>query len=189
MEEIIQVTRNFSPSFKIGQGGFGAVYKAKLLDGTVVAVKRAKKVVQIVFSLFLYSIVSYLCGMRMLAVTSTTQKLLVNYLFPLQSVQEKHLGVEFQSEVQTLSRVEHLNLVKFYGFLDQEDERIVVVEYVPNGTLREHLDCEFLWHLSYFVCLWVALVLRPKHWFFCGYNLIKGLLQAFMETFWTSLLV
>ena len=29
---------------KIGQGGFGAVYKAKLLDGTVVAVKRAKKV-------------------------------------------------------------------------------------------------------------------------------------------------
>jgi len=44
MEEIFQVTRNFSPPFKIGQGGFGAVYKAKLLDGTVVAVKRAKKV-------------------------------------------------------------------------------------------------------------------------------------------------
>jgi len=44
MEEIFQVTRNFSPSFKIGQGGFGAVYKAKLLDGTVVSVKRAKMV-------------------------------------------------------------------------------------------------------------------------------------------------
>lgn len=99
MEEIFQVTRNFSPSFKIGQGGFGAVYKAKLLDGTVVAVKRAKK-----------------------------------------SVYEKHLGVEFQSEIQTLSRVEHLNLVKFFGYLEQGDERIVVVEYVPNGTLREHLD-------------------------------------------------
>ncbi|XP_061341285.1 calmodulin-binding receptor-like cytoplasmic kinase 2 [Gastrolobium bilobum] len=100
MEEIFKVTRNFSPSFKIGQGGFGAVYKAKLMDGTVVAVKRAKK-----------------------------------------SVYEKHLGVEFQSEIQTLSRVEHLNLVKFYGYLEQEDERIVVVEYVSNGTLREHLDC------------------------------------------------
>jgi hypothetical protein len=45
MEEIIQATRNFSPSFKIGQGGFGAVYKTKLRDGTIVAVKRAKKVV------------------------------------------------------------------------------------------------------------------------------------------------
>ncbi|RZB59409.1 Calmodulin-binding receptor-like cytoplasmic kinase 2 isoform B [Glycine soja] len=100
MEEIFRVTRNFSPSFKIGQGGFGAVYRAKLLDGTVVAVKRAKK-----------------------------------------SVYEKHLGVEFQSEIQTLSRVEHLNLVKFFGYLEQEDERIIVVEYVPNGTLREHLDC------------------------------------------------
>lgn len=49
IEEIFRATRNFSPSFKIGQGGFGAVYKAKLLDGTVVAVKRAKKVVLIVF--------------------------------------------------------------------------------------------------------------------------------------------
>jgi len=57
---------------------------------------------------------------------------------------EKHLGVEFQSEIQTLSRVEHLNLVKFFGYLEQEDERIIVVEHVPNGTLREHLDCEFL---------------------------------------------
>ncbi|KAF7826078.1 calmodulin-binding receptor-like cytoplasmic kinase 2 [Senna tora] len=100
MEDIFQATRNFSPTFKVGQGGFGTVYKAKLQDGTVVAIKRAKK-----------------------------------------SLYEKHLGVEFQSEIQTLSRVEHLNLVKFYGYLEQEDERIIVVEYVPNGTLREHLDC------------------------------------------------
>ncbi|KAF4386681.1 calmodulin-binding receptor-like cytoplasmic kinase 2 [Cannabis sativa] len=100
MEGINRVTRNFSPSFKIGQGGFGTVYKAKLADGTTVAIKRAKK-----------------------------------------SVYDKHLGVEFQSEIRTLAQVEHLNLVKFYGFLEHEDERIVVVEYVPNGTLREHLDC------------------------------------------------
>ena len=51
--------------------------------------------------------------------------------------------MEFQSEIQTLAKVEHLSLVKFYGYLEYEDERIVVVEYVPNGTLREHLDCEF----------------------------------------------
>ncbi|KAG7990458.1 hypothetical protein I3843_02G026000 [Carya illinoinensis] len=100
MEDILKATRNFSPSFKIGQGGFGTVYKGRLEDGTVVAVKRAKK-----------------------------------------SVYDKHLGVEFQSEIRTLARVEHLNLVRFYGCLEHEDERIVVVEYVPNGTLREHLDC------------------------------------------------
>ncbi|KAL7002469.1 Calmodulin-binding receptor-like cytoplasmic kinase 2 [Sarracenia purpurea var. burkii] len=100
MAEIYKATRNFSPIFKIGQGGFGTVYKGRLGDGTLVAIKRAKK-----------------------------------------SVYDKHLGVEFQSEIRTLAQVEHLNLVKYYGYLDHEDEKIVVVEYVPNGTLREHLDC------------------------------------------------
>uniref|UniRef100_A0A1D1XPD2 non-specific serine/threonine protein kinase n=1 Tax=Anthurium amnicola TaxID=1678845 RepID=A0A1D1XPD2_9ARAE len=100
MAEINKATRNFSPSCKIGQGGFGTVYKGKIDDGTFVAIKRAKKIIH-----------------------------------------QKHLGVEFQSEVQTLARVEHLNLVRFYGYLEHEDERIIVVEYVPSGTLREHLDC------------------------------------------------
>ncbi|XP_077240269.1 calmodulin-binding receptor-like cytoplasmic kinase 2 isoform X2 [Tasmannia lanceolata] len=100
MAQISKATRNFSPSYKIGQGGFGTVYKGRLEDGTFVAVKRAKKMVY-----------------------------------------DKHLGVEFQSEIRTLARVEHLNLVRFHGYLEHEDERIVVVEYVPNGTLREHLDC------------------------------------------------
>lgn len=44
MEEILKATKNFSPSLKIGQGGFGTVYKATLDDGTPIAVKRAKKV-------------------------------------------------------------------------------------------------------------------------------------------------
>ncbi|KAH7513095.1 hypothetical protein FEM48_Zijuj12G0160100 [Ziziphus jujuba var. spinosa] len=100
IEDIYKATKNFSPNFKIGQGGFGTVYKGRLADGTFVAIKRAKK-----------------------------------------SLYDKHLGTEFQSEIRTLAQVEHLNLVKFYGYLEQKDERIVVVEYVPNGTLREHLDC------------------------------------------------
>ncbi|XP_011023302.1 PREDICTED: calmodulin-binding receptor-like cytoplasmic kinase 2 isoform X4 [Populus euphratica] len=100
MEEIYTATRNFSPTFKIGQGDFGTVYKGRLQDGTAVAIKRAKK-----------------------------------------SVNDKHLDEEFQSEIRTLAQVEHLHLVKFYGYLEHEDERIVLMEYVPNGTLREHLDC------------------------------------------------
>ncbi|PIA49265.1 hypothetical protein AQUCO_01300251v1 [Aquilegia coerulea] len=98
--EIYKATRNFSPSLKIGQGGFGTVYKGRLEDGTFVAVKRAKK-----------------------------------------NVYDKHIGIEFQSEIKMLARVEHMNLVRCHGYLEHEDEKIVVVEYVPNGTLREHLDC------------------------------------------------
>ncbi|XP_026663634.2 calmodulin-binding receptor-like cytoplasmic kinase 1 isoform X2 [Phoenix dactylifera] len=57
------------------------------------------------------------------------------------NVYDKHLSIEFQNEIRILARVEHLNLVRFYGFLEYEDERIIIVEFVPNGTLREHLDC------------------------------------------------
>ncbi|GLJ41736.1 hypothetical protein SUGI_0863750 [Cryptomeria japonica] len=100
MTELSKATGNFSPNNKIGQGGFGTVYKGKLKDGTLVAIKRAKK-----------------------------------------NIYDKHLSIEFQSEIQTLSSVEHLNLVRLLGYLEHEQERILVVEHVPNGTLREHLDC------------------------------------------------
>ncbi|PKU83413.1 Calmodulin-binding receptor-like cytoplasmic kinase 2 [Dendrobium catenatum] len=51
--------------------------------------------------------------------------------------------MEFQTEIKTLARVEHFNLVRFIGYVEQDGEKVVVVEYVPNGTLRDHLDCEF----------------------------------------------
>lgn len=44
MSQVMRATHNFSPSLKIGEGGFGAVYKAQLPDGQVVAIKRAKQV-------------------------------------------------------------------------------------------------------------------------------------------------
>ncbi|EOA20750.1 hypothetical protein CARUB_v10001078mg [Capsella rubella] len=99
--EIYDATKNFSPSFRIGQGGFGTVYKVKLRDGTTVAVKRAKK-----------------------------------------SMHDDRQGAEFKSEIQTLAQVTHLSLVKYYGFVVQDDEKLLIVEYVANGTLRDHLDCK-----------------------------------------------
>ncbi|MCO5599301.1 hypothetical protein L7F22_053402 [Adiantum nelumboides] len=99
LAELSKATRNFSPTCKIGQGGFGAVYKGKLSDGTVVAIKRAKK-----------------------------------------KVYDPRVSNEFETEVQMLMNVDHLNLVKLIGYLEENEERILVVEYVPNGNLREHLD-------------------------------------------------
>ena len=97
MDEILKATNSFSPALKIGQGGFGAVYKGVLPDGTVVAVKRAR-------------------------------------------TKSPHVDVEFRSEVKIMARVEHQSLVRFYGYLEQDEERVVVIEHVPGGTLREHLD-------------------------------------------------
>lgn len=60
---------------------------------------------------------------------------------------------EFENEVQAMSKIEHLNLVRFYGFLELRDERIIVTEYVSNGTLREHLDGRSRKSLVILLCL------------------------------------
>ncbi|KAF8030925.1 hypothetical protein BT93_D0193 [Corymbia citriodora subsp. variegata] len=40
LQQIKAATNDFDPAFKIGEGGFGPVYKGQLPDGTVVAVKQ-----------------------------------------------------------------------------------------------------------------------------------------------------
>ncbi|URE10285.1 Leucine-rich repeat receptor-like protein kinase [Musa troglodytarum] len=47
---------------------------------------------------------------------------------------------EFKTEIEMLSRVHHKNLVNLVGLCIDHNERIVVYEYVPNGTLRESLS-------------------------------------------------
>ncbi|KAK9280555.1 hypothetical protein L1049_014248 [Liquidambar formosana] len=99
IEDIYKATENFSPVNRIGDGGFGTVYKGRLRNASLVAIKRAKK-----------------------------------------NIHDKRLSTEFKNEIRTLSQIEHLNLVKLFGYLEHGDERIIVVEYIGNGTLREHLD-------------------------------------------------
>ncbi|KAK9268832.1 hypothetical protein L1049_000596 [Liquidambar formosana] len=50
------------------------------------------------------------------------------------------LRTEFSSEVELLAKIDHRNLVKLLGYVDKGNERLIITEYVPNGTLREHLD-------------------------------------------------
>ncbi|CAL5340927.1 unnamed protein product [Camellia sinensis] len=48
-------------------------------------------------------------------------------------------GIEFKSEIELLSRVHHKNIVSLVGFCFEQDEQMLVYEYIPNGTLRESL--------------------------------------------------
>ncbi|MCO5572448.1 hypothetical protein L7F22_026203 [Adiantum nelumboides] len=70
---------------------------------------------------------------------------------------EARLTVQFQCEVNLLASVEHLNLVKLLGYSEGGNERILVQEYVPNGNLRQHLDCDFGVVLDLFVRLDIAI--------------------------------
>ncbi|RVW56398.1 putative LRR receptor-like serine/threonine-protein kinase [Vitis vinifera] len=47
---------------------------------------------------------------------------------------------EFFTEIELLSRVHHRNLVSLIGYCDEEVEQMLVYEFMPNGTLRDHLS-------------------------------------------------
>lgn len=46
---------------------------------------------------------------------------------------------EFLAEVLTLSIVHHPNLVNLLGYCADGQQRILVYEYMPNGSLENHL--------------------------------------------------
>lgn len=46
---------------------------------------------------------------------------------------------DFWAEVTIIARMHHLNLVRLWGFCAEKGQRIVVYEYVPNGSLDKYL--------------------------------------------------
>lgn len=93
--EINNATRDFDPSWKIGEGKYGSVYKG-LLCNVHVAIKMLP---------------SY-----------GSQSLL-----------------EFENEVEILSRVRHPNLITMIGTCPES--RSLVFEYLSNGSLEDRLAC------------------------------------------------
>ncbi|KAK4408800.1 putative inactive leucine-rich repeat receptor-like protein kinase [Sesamum angolense] len=51
-----------------------------------------------------------------------------------------HIGQEFQTEILTLGRLRHRNLVPLVGFCYELNERFIVYKFMPNGSLH---DCLF----------------------------------------------
>jgi len=50
---------------------------------------------------------------------------------------------EFQAEVEIISRIHHRHLVSLIGYCISGPHRILVYEFVPNGTLEFHLHGEY----------------------------------------------
>uniref|UniRef100_A0A0D9WZV8 non-specific serine/threonine protein kinase n=1 Tax=Leersia perrieri TaxID=77586 RepID=A0A0D9WZV8_9ORYZ len=85
-------TGDFAESNKLGEGGFGAVYKGVLADGNEIAVKRLSK--------------------------SSTQ------------------GVEeLKNELALVAKLKHKNLVSLVGVCLEQQERLLVYEFLPNRSL------------------------------------------------------
>ncbi|XP_058721783.1 G-type lectin S-receptor-like serine/threonine-protein kinase At4g27290 isoform X2 [Vicia villosa] len=91
---IANATNHFSNRNKLGEGGFGPVYKGIMVDGQEIAVKRLSK-------------------------TSG------------QGTEE------FKNEVLLMATLQHRNLVKLLGCSIQQDEKLLIYEFMPNKSL----DC------------------------------------------------
>ncbi|KAK7387234.1 hypothetical protein VNO78_27866 [Psophocarpus tetragonolobus] len=55
--------------------------------------------------------------------------------------QEKEIA--FDSELAMLSRLHHKHLVRLIGFCEENDERLLVYEYMNNGSLYDHLHHKY----------------------------------------------
>jgi len=64
---------------------------------------------------------------------------------------------EFFTEIELLSRLHHRNLVSLLGYCDEEDEQMLVYEYMPNGNLRDHLSARAKVPLDFPMRLRIAL--------------------------------
>ncbi|XP_030549124.1 rust resistance kinase Lr10-like isoform X3 [Rhodamnia argentea] len=93
---IKKITRNFK--HKLGEGGYGSVYKGTLRSGNEVAVKILKK--------------------------------------------SKGHGQDFISEVGTIGRVHHFNVVQLTGFCFEDSKQALVYDFMPNGSLDKHIFTE-----------------------------------------------
>ena len=93
-KEIKKMTRGFRD--KLGEGGFGAVFKGKLFSGPFVAIKMLGK--------------------------------------------SKGNGQDFISEVATIGRIHHTNVVRLIGFCVEGSKRALVYEFMPNGSLDKYIS-------------------------------------------------
>ncbi|XP_044461649.1 probable LRR receptor-like serine/threonine-protein kinase RFK1 isoform X2 [Mangifera indica] len=126
LKQIKAATDNFDLANKIGEGGFGPVYKGQLSDGTIVAVKQL-------------------------------------------SSKSKQGNREFLNEIAMISCLQHQNLVKLHGCCIEEDQLLLVYEYMENNSLaralfgRENCQLKLDWPTRQKICIGIARGLAFLH--------------------------
>lgn len=66
-----------------------------------------------------------------------------------------HGNKEFVAEVSRLSQLHHPNLVNLIGYCADGDQRLLVFEYMPKGSVEDQLLGNP--NLFFFLCLYICI--------------------------------
>ncbi|KAK2974738.1 hypothetical protein RJ640_007165 [Escallonia rubra] len=121
--ELKAATKNFSRSAKIGEGGFGSVFKGVIRNS-----EDPPKKIDV--------------AVKQLSRKGLQASFLPNACLCFSLIMIGHK--EWVTEVNVLGVVEHPNLVKLVGYCAEDDERgiqrLLVYEYMPNCSVEDHLS-------------------------------------------------
>ncbi|XP_058739638.1 LRR receptor-like serine/threonine-protein kinase RGI2 [Vicia villosa] len=139
-----QILKCLVESNVIGKGCSGIVYRAEMENGDVIAVKRLWPTTTAATSSARY-------------VHSQSDKLAVN----------GGIRDSFSAEVKTLGSIRHKNIVRFLGCCWNRNTRLLMYDYMPNGSLggllHERSGNCLEWHIRFKIILGAAQGLAYLH--------------------------
>lgn len=127
-QELKKATNNFDEKHKLGQGGYGVVYRGTL----------PKEKLEVAVKMF--------------------------------SRDKMKSTDDFLAELTIINRLRHKHLVKLQGWCHKNGVLLLVYDYMPNGSLDNHIFCEegtsttpLSWNLRYKILSGVASALNYLH--------------------------
>ncbi|WVZ80879.1 hypothetical protein U9M48_028319 [Paspalum notatum var. saurae] len=121
LASILAATDNFSKANKLGEGGFGPVYRVSNQAQPATSLLSPNRT-----SADLLNAQGVLSGGSEIAVKRL-------------SARSRQGAAEFRNEVELIAKLQHRNLVRLLGWCAEREEKLLVYEYLPNRSLDAFL--------------------------------------------------